>query len=86
MIIYLFIRKTIILSLLFYIKTYLINYHPNIKRHLDKYSLYMDNAKIHIAKVTQTFRSKFNIIYGPPYTPFFNIIEYVFGYWKRLLI
>ena len=42
----------------------------------------MDNAPIHKAICLKPLFEKINIFYGPPYSPFLNPIEEIFGVLK----
>ncbi|XP_029709522.1 uncharacterized protein LOC115255535 [Aedes albopictus] len=59
-----------------------------VKRHPGQYSTWvMDGARIHCHKaIVEYLRSLgINVIFLPAYAPFYNPIEYVFGYLKRYL-
>ena len=43
----------------------------------------MDNAPIHKAICLKPLFEKINIFYGPPYSPFLNPIEEIFGVLKK---
>ncbi|XP_053696572.1 uncharacterized protein LOC128743904 [Sabethes cyaneus] len=59
-----------------------------VKRHPGQYStLIMDGARIHCHKaIVEYLRSLgINVIFLPAYAPFYNPIDYIFGYLKRHL-
>ena len=39
----------------------------------------MDNAQIHKAKILKPLFECINVVYNSAYSPFLNLIEYVFG-------
>ena len=45
----------------------------------------MDNAKIHHSKILHPLLSRINIFYGPPYSPFIDMIEECFGLIKHYI-
>jgi len=46
---------------------------------------YVDNAKIHKAKIIRSLLSRLNIFYGPPYSPFIDICEECFALIKHFI-
>ena len=62
--------------------TFLINLLKNnneLLENLETVYFYMDNAKIHQSKILNQLLSKLNIFYGPPYSPFIDMIEECFA-------
>jgi hypothetical protein len=63
----------------------LINENKFISENLKNTIFYMDNARIHNAKILQPLFSKLNIFYSAPYSPFLNPIEEFFGNLKHII-
>jgi hypothetical protein len=62
-----------------------IGYNINIRKNLNKYVWYMDNASIHKARCIEHILKRISPFYGTPYSPFLNPIEEVFGLWKHFM-
>ena len=60
----------------------LLNANPEIRNNLDNYVFFMDNARVHKAKVLKEFYENLHVCYNAPYSPFLNPIEEVFARWK----
>ncbi len=58
--------------------------NQDIYDHLNDYVFVMDNSPFHKYSDHLQFREFLPIIYLPPYSPFLNPIEEVFGQWKRI--
>ena len=63
----------------------LIDSNEIIKNNLENYVFCMDNARIHAAKAINHILLRLNTFYLPPYSPFLNPIEEVFGLWKFIV-
>lgn len=50
----------------------------------DNYVFFVDNSKIHSAKVLHDLNSYLHVCFNAPYSPQLNPIEEVFGLWKSL--
>jgi len=61
----------------------LLKNNPEILKKPSSYVFFMDNAKIHKAKILEPFFSNFYILYNAPYSPFLNPIEEFFGNLKH---
>ena len=62
----------------------LLKYNQTLLTNRSKYVLFMDNARIHRAKILQPFFQHMNVLYNVPYSPFLNPIEELFWNWKHI--
>jgi hypothetical protein len=55
------------------------------ERDLSRYTLYLDNARIHTSLTLSKYFEfqRFNVVFGVPYQPIYNMVERVFGDLKR---
>ena len=61
----------------------LLKHNREIYDHLDDYVFVLDNSGPHRHADYSQFREFLQMVYLPPYSPFLNPIEQVFGEWKR---
>lgn len=61
----------------------LLIHNQDIHKRLEDYVFVLDNAAAHKHQDYHQFREYLDIVYLPPYSPFLNPIEHMFGEWKR---